>query len=66
MADAVIGYIILGVVLVLFFTALILKLTWGRKVKYPEGKKVSFNYNEFKADLIVDNGIKLSGDDFIL
>ena len=70
MADMVVGYILLGIVGVVFvggaLTALILKLTWGRKVRYPKGRKNSFKYNEFEATLIVDDSVKIEGNDFIV
>lgn len=70
MADIVIGYILLGIVIFAFvggaLASLILYLTWGRKVRYPNGKKNDVRYNEFTATLIVHNSVELEGNDFIV
>lgn len=63
---AIIGYIISGINILLVLIAIFIKLTWGKKIKYPKGNKNKFKYNEFEATLIVDNMIKMEGDDFIL
>lgn len=62
----IIGYIILGVNISLALTAVLVKLIWGRKVRYPAGKRNDFKYNEFEATLIVDDTVKIEGNDFIV
>ena len=46
------GWIILGVVLVLFLAAPVIAFTWGSKWKLPDGTQVEGNYRGFKSVLV--------------